>query len=76
MCGGHSDGGGSDGAVCVHTYAWRRVYVCIYIRVYAVLGKIYTTMKSVSATVLTNVVHSLEMIHRIGFIWVGILCTF
>ena len=61
MRGGHSDGGGSD--ACVYTYVCVETCVCMYIytvRVYAVLGKIYTTMKSVSATVLTNVVHSLE----------------
>ena len=58
MHGGHTDGGGSDGAVCVHTNVCKCVYVYIYVRVYAVLGKIYTTMKSASATVLTSVPHS------------------
>ena len=46
--------------VYIHTYACRRVYVYMTVQVYAVLVKIYTTMKSVSAKVLTNVAHSLE----------------
>ena len=48
------------------------IYVCVY---YTVLVTIYTPMKSVSATVLKNVAHSLEIWKDglLGFIWVGIL---